>query len=254
MGPKQRRSELLTKETPYKPYAGKPHVRICAGGARQLASLPLKRREFIAGLGGAAAWSLFASAQQSGIPVIGFLSSRSPNEAAGFLAAFQHGLAEVGFNEGQNSCVRSAWSSNGGRSSLSSSFGTRWFEQGKRRPRDALKHVTLRLIACQHTNAYPDSEQQARHFCRVNIERNHLVGLSPLYAFFEECFDVGELSGDEGSTLSVVWRDLKCRVHQKASLSIAIASECSMISLKNLCSASLGVKAFSRRSRVVCSR
>ena len=41
MGPKQRRSELLTKETPYKPYAGKPHVRICAGGARQLASLPL---------------------------------------------------------------------------------------------------------------------------------------------------------------------------------------------------------------------
>ena len=45
MGPKQRRSELLTKETPYKPYAGKPHVRICAGGARQLASLPLKRRK-----------------------------------------------------------------------------------------------------------------------------------------------------------------------------------------------------------------
>ena len=45
MGPKQRRSELLTKETPYKPYAGKPHVRICAGGARQLASLPLNRRK-----------------------------------------------------------------------------------------------------------------------------------------------------------------------------------------------------------------
>ena len=46
MGPKQRRSELLTKETPYKPYAGKPHVRICAGGAKQLASLPLKDCDF----------------------------------------------------------------------------------------------------------------------------------------------------------------------------------------------------------------
>ena len=35
----------------WEPHAGKPHVRICAGGARQLASLPLKRRAFIAGLG-----------------------------------------------------------------------------------------------------------------------------------------------------------------------------------------------------------
>jgi hypothetical protein len=34
MGPKQRRSEPLTKEAPYKPYAGKPPVRFCAGGAR----------------------------------------------------------------------------------------------------------------------------------------------------------------------------------------------------------------------------
>jgi hypothetical protein len=33
----------------WEPHAGKPHVRICAGGARQLASLPLKRRAFIAG-------------------------------------------------------------------------------------------------------------------------------------------------------------------------------------------------------------
>jgi hypothetical protein len=35
----------------WEPYAGKPHVRICAGGARQLASLPLNRREFMRGLG-----------------------------------------------------------------------------------------------------------------------------------------------------------------------------------------------------------
>ena len=35
----------------WEPHAGKPHVRICAGGARQLASLPLNRRAFISGLG-----------------------------------------------------------------------------------------------------------------------------------------------------------------------------------------------------------
>ena len=77
MGPKQRRSELLTKETPYKPYAGKPHVRICAGGARQLASLPLKRRAFTAALGGAAAWPLVARAQEAGKPVVGLIDMRS---------------------------------------------------------------------------------------------------------------------------------------------------------------------------------
>jgi putative tryptophan/tyrosine transport system substrate-binding protein len=69
----------------------------------------MKRREFIAGLSGAAAWPLVAGAQQSGTPMVGFLSSRSPNEAAGFVAAFRQGLAEGGFTEGQNVALTFRW-------------------------------------------------------------------------------------------------------------------------------------------------
>ena len=53
-----RQAAMLDCQYPrWEPYAGKLHVRVCAGGARQLASLPrLRRRNFIAGLGGAVAW------------------------------------------------------------------------------------------------------------------------------------------------------------------------------------------------------
>ena len=70
-------------------YAGKPHVRVWAGGARQLASLPLQRREFIALVGGTASWPLIARAQPSGRkdpPAVGFLpngkSSRAANKSS----------------------------------------------------------------------------------------------------------------------------------------------------------------------------
>jgi putative ABC transport system substrate-binding protein len=62
----------------------------------------MRRREFIAFLGSAAAWPLFARGQQPATPTIGFLSSVSQAQTSHMVAAFQRGLRQTGYVDGRN--------------------------------------------------------------------------------------------------------------------------------------------------------
>jgi putative ABC transport system substrate-binding protein len=72
----------------------------------------IARRKFLATLlGGAAAWPLAARAQQAAMPVVGFVyTGQTSNEPSPFVSAFQQGLRETGFIEGQNVAVEHRWS------------------------------------------------------------------------------------------------------------------------------------------------
>jgi len=71
----------------------------------------MKRRDFLKTIAGsvAAGWPLAALAQQGAMPLIGFLSSRSPNESTDLVAAFRKGLRQMGFIEGQSAVIAFRW-------------------------------------------------------------------------------------------------------------------------------------------------
>jgi hypothetical protein len=72
----------------------------------------MRRREFIAGLGGtgvSTVWLLAVRAQQPALPVIGILSGGSAETSGENIAAFQRGLSELGYVEGRNVAVEYGW-------------------------------------------------------------------------------------------------------------------------------------------------
>jgi ABC-type uncharacterized transport system substrate-binding protein len=74
----------------------------------------MRRREFIAGLAGAAAWPLAARPQQATMPVIGYLSFGTPSGGVGGVTAFLQGLAAAGYVEGRDVAIEFRWANNQG--------------------------------------------------------------------------------------------------------------------------------------------
>jgi putative ABC transport system substrate-binding protein len=72
----------------------------------------MRRREFIAGLGGTVAWPLVARAQQPAMPVIGLIDSRSPDALTERLRGFRQGLKDTGHVEGENVAIEYRWAEN----------------------------------------------------------------------------------------------------------------------------------------------
>jgi hypothetical protein len=74
-------------------------------GSRASGGIRVRRREFIAAAGGAAAWSLAVRAQQPAVPVIGYFSGRSPDAEAPIRVPFLKALEGLGFATGRNIAI-----------------------------------------------------------------------------------------------------------------------------------------------------
>ena len=73
----------------------------------------MRRRQFIAGLGGAAVWPLVARAQPAALPVIGYFGTQSADvDYKNITVPFLQGLKETGYVEGQNIAIEFHWAEN----------------------------------------------------------------------------------------------------------------------------------------------
>jgi putative ABC transport system substrate-binding protein len=80
----------------------------CHGG-KPMTILRVTRRAFVGALGCAPAWPVVARAQHQAMPVVGFLSSRSPDDSMNLVAAFRGGLGDTGFIEGHSVAIEYRW-------------------------------------------------------------------------------------------------------------------------------------------------
>src|SRR5262249_40551461 len=88
------------------------YQRAIASSANRRRGDRMRRREFITVLGGAATWPLAARAQQSAVPVVGFLNTLGQNDRPNLPAAFRRGLDETGYVDGRNVAIEYRFAEN----------------------------------------------------------------------------------------------------------------------------------------------
>ena len=94
----------------------------------------MRRRQFIAGLGSAAAWPVMSRAQQPTMPVIGYLSGRTEDSDAQMLVSVRRGLGDVAYSEGRN--VR-----------IEYRFGDGWYDRMSALLNDLTQHKVSVIVS-----------------------------------------------------------------------------------------------------------